>query len=210
MTRRSALSPVAAAALALAAASAGVEAAPPRSWVRGIPDVMQTNSYSCGAAAVQAVGQRFGVWGYQEEWADELGTSEEQGTHPGDMVEVLRAYDLDARLVEGMTLAQLFAHIDRGDVVIVDYQAWGEPTGKDYAHEWEDGHYSIAVGYSDTHLYLEDPSLLGSVGTLTHADFLARWHDYEVEDGARREYRQMAIVVTGPSAPPARRFTPIE
>jgi len=85
--------------------------------------------------------------------------------------------------------------------VIIDFQAWGDPEGKDYTEEWEDGHYGIAVGYDQNSLYIEDPSLLGTVGFLTHDEFLARWHDYEIEDGKRREYRNMGIVVTGDTEP---------
>lgn len=197
--------------LALLAASASARGAGPKPTKRvfGVPDVMQVNSWSCGAAAVQAVAQRFGHWGYQEPWARELGTSSEEGTHPRNMVQGLRELGLEAELVEGMTLDELRGHMDRGDVVIVDFQAWGEPLGKDYSKEWEDGHYGVAVGYSKKHLFIEDPSLLGTVGYLTFEDFESRWHDYENEDGRRREYRHMAIVVRGPR-PWQPRYTPID
>lgn len=193
----------------------------PTQWVKGVPDGMQMNDYSCGVACVQAIAQRHGHWGYQAEWAKELGTTPEAGTHPRRMVRSLRRLGLDARLVERLTLAELKAGIDRGDSVIVGFQAWAEdsharrqgqlPPARphDYTQEWECGHYGIAVGYSSEHLFIEDPSLLGTVGTLTHADFLARWHDYELENGRRREYIRMAIVVPGQGSPPPP-FTPIE
>lgn len=200
--------------LALASAPMRAEADPPKALrptvrVHGIPDVMQVNNYSCGAAAVQGVAQRYGIWGYQDRWAAELGTTPEEGTHPANIVAVLRSYDLDAQLIEGMTLAELFAFMDEGHAVIVDFQAYGEPSYGDYSQKWEDGHYGIAVGYSDTHIFIEDPSLLGTVGVLTHEDFQDRWHDYENEGGRRRDYRHMAIVVNGtPAWPP--RYSPIE
>lgn len=188
--------------LAPGLAAASEQALPrPRVWVPGIPHVMQMNNYSCGTAVFQAVAQRFGHEAYQETWAKELGTDPEEGTHPAALVEGLRDLGLEVELVEGMSLESLLEHIRRRDVVIVDFQAWGD-AGTDYSQGWEDGHYALAVGYSDHHLFLEDPSILGSIGYLTLEDFEARWHDYENEAGGRREYRHMAIVVRGPAGGP--------
>jgi predicted double-glycine peptidase len=163
----------------------------------GIPDVMQMNDYSCGVASVQAVAQYYGTWGYQDEFARELGTTPKNGTHPSRIVAYLRKLGLEASLEEGMTIDDLKRQVDAGVPVIIDYQAWGEPAGKDYAKEWEDGHYSIVVGYSGDRLMIEDPSLLGTTGELTATELMTRWHDYETENGKRREYRQAGIVVRG-------------
>lgn len=184
--------------------------------VRNMPDVMQMNDYSCGVACFQAVAQRHGHWGYQADWAKELGTTPEQGTHPSKIARRLKHLGLDAKVREKLTIAELKAMIDRGDSVIVDFQAWAESKRRqpiqrphDYSNEWESGHYGIAVGYDDTHLFIEDPSLLGTVGTVKLSEFEARWHDYEIENGKRREYHHMAIVVPGQGLP-AQPFTPIE
>jgi predicted double-glycine peptidase len=186
--------------LALAALSAlFVTAAPgvPSRMLAGLPDVMQANSYSCGVGAVQAVAQFYGVWGYHETYAEALGTSSENGTHPRAIEAYLRKLGLDARLVEGLTIADLRRYVDAGVPVIIDYQAWNGGARPDYAHAWEDGHYSVVVGYNRGHVFIEDPSLLGTVGWLTDAELEARWHDYETEKGQRREYRRMGIVVRG-------------
>ncbi len=188
-----------------------VLAPPPRpaSWVRGVPDVSQMNSWTCGASAVEAVLQAFGFEGYQEAYAREMESSEDQGTHPGRMVEALRRRGLRATLVEGMTLDGLRGQVDAGNLVIVAYQAWGGQAGKPYREEWEDGHYSVVVGYGDGFVFLEDPSILGSLGIIPEREFEERWHDYEVEEGGRREYHRMGIVVPGP-VPVRARYEKIE
>lgn len=163
----------------------------------GIPDVIQSNSWSCGAGAVQAVLTYYGVWGYQDDYAKEMGTTEDQGTHPAQMAAYLRKWGLDARMRENLTLADLRGFVDLGIPVILDFQAWGTPPAKDYSREWEDGHYAVLVGYDRKGFYLEDPSLLGTRGYLESADLERRWHDYEIEDGKRRQYRRLGIVVKG-------------
>jgi len=38
-------------------------------------------------------------------------------------------------------------------VVIIDYQAWNGKVGIDYTNQWEDGHYSILIGFNDRFLF---------------------------------------------------------
>jgi len=173
----------------------------PKAFISGIPDVIQMNSFSCGVAVVQAVATYYGQWGYQEEYAGRLGTTQAEGTHPAAIVRVLRSLGLEAKMIEDMTLKGLKDYFDKGHIVIVDFQAWGSPEDGSYEGRWEDGHYGIVVGYNDSLIFIEDPSLLGTIGYLTHEGFLSRWHDYENEDGKRREYRHMAIVVRGTPMP---------
>jgi uncharacterized protein len=197
--------------LTLAAATPGLAAGPgaPTRMLRGLPDVMQANSYSCGVGVVQAVAQYYGVWGYHADHVVKLGTTPEAGTHPARIVAYLRGLGLDARLVEGLTPRDLRRYVDAGVPVIIDYQAWNEAARPDYTRAWEDGHYSVVVGYNQGHFFIEDPSLLGTLGWLTDAELLARWRDYEVEHGKRREYQRMGIVVKG-KAKPAPAYTHVD
>lgn len=172
----------------------------PDFWVRGMPDAIQVNNYSCGVAVFQAVAQYFDHWGYQEKFAKQLGATPDDGTHPAAIIEGFRGLGLEAHLEEGLTLDRVKEYLRAGRVVIVDYQAWhGKPPVSDYTNEWEDGHYSILLGFNDRLLFLEDPSTLGTIGWLTNEEFLSRWHDYENENGRRREYVRMAIIVSGPA-----------
>jgi predicted double-glycine peptidase len=191
-----------AALVVVAAGCATGEVSLPRHRLERFPDVIQSNNYSCGVACVQAVLQYHGIWGYQDDYAKALGTTEKDGTHPARMVAYLKARGLDARLQEGLTVEDLERFVDEGTAVIVDYQAWNdEPKKVDYANDWEDGHYSVVVGYDADRLFLEDPVLLGSTGWLAIPDFERRWRDYETEDNKRREYRRSGIVVQGARKP---------
>ncbi len=195
---------------AVVAASAFLAAcSSPGSMVGRFPDTIQSNNYSCGVAAVQAVLQYHGIWGYADTYAREMGTTEADGTHPARMVECLRTHGLDAVLREGLTIADLKHFVDQGIPVIIDFQAWNEDPKTDYSAAWEDGHYGVVIGYRGETLYIEDPSLLGTVGELNVAELERRWRDYEEVAGKRREYVRAGIVVRGKVDPPPR-FTPIE
>jgi predicted double-glycine peptidase len=172
-----------------------------------VPDVVQSNSWSCGVAVVQAVLQAHGISGYQDDYARELGTTRESGTHPSRIVALLRKHGLGVELREGMNTDDLRRAVDRGDLVILDFQAWREDARGSYETDWEDGHYAILIGYEGDRLLVEDPSILGAVGWLAEKELLDRWRDYELERGRRREYVRAGIVVRGPvpGAPSARR-----
>jgi predicted double-glycine peptidase len=168
-----------------------------------VPDTIQSNAWSCGVAIVQAVLQAHGIWGYQDDYARELGTTPQKATHPARIVAILQKRGLDVELREGMRLDDLRRTVDRGDLVILDFQAWKGASTRVYANDWEDGHYAILIGYEGDRLFVEDPSLLGSRGWLSADDLLLRWRDYEVLQGRRREYLRAGIVVKGPLAPRA-------
>lgn len=172
-----------------------------RHMLRGVPDCMQANNYSCGVGSAQAVLQYYGIWGYQDELARALGTSARDGTHPARLAAYLNKQGLKAAIQENMSLAELEKVVDEGNLTIIDYQAYRESPNVAYATDWEDGHYSIVVGYDQDKIYIEDPSMFGSVGFLGRNELLTRWRDYEIEQGKRREYVRMGIVVRGKPVP---------
>lgn len=175
-------------------------AAPPLHRLPGFPHAMQQNSYSCGVGAVQAVLAWYdpvGLWTYQEDLAQELGTTEQDGTSPEAMVRVLKSKGLKAELKEGMTLRDLERWVEAQVPVIIDYEAYGAP-GVNYTRDWADGHYSVVVGYDASRLYLMDPSQMPGVATyLTRAELLERWHDRDLRAGKPHDYVRSGIVVQG-------------
>jgi predicted double-glycine peptidase len=172
-----------------------------RHMLRGVPDVMQHNNYTCGVASAQCVLQYYGQWGYQDEMGKAMGTTSAQGTHPVHITQYLTKQGLDAKIVEGMSLGDLEKVVDEGALTIIDYQAYRDKPSIDYATDWEDGHYSVVVGYDKSKIYIEDPSMLGSVGFLGREELETRWRDYELENGKRRPYVRMGIVVHGKPVP---------
>jgi predicted double-glycine peptidase len=186
----------------------------------GVPDVRQSTDYSCGAAALQAVLSYWGIDKREGELMAALKTTPRQGTHPLDIVRVVRELGLKAELREGLTLADLEGALRRGIPPIVDLQAWtvGNPSraGFAWADDWEDGHYVVLIGLDGQRLIFEDPSLLGTRGVIGRDEFFARWHDYEGEppyrpsDPGDRAYVRMAIFIEGAKPAPPPPLTPIQ
>ncbi|TBR24538.1 M28 family peptidase [bacterium] len=169
-----------------------------------VPLVRQATSYSCGAAAVMAVLQYWGVYdGGESGLYPELGTTEKDGTDPRSMAKVLAARGLESSWREGMTEADLEGHLARGETVILDIQAWTEddPTPEDYSDNWEDGHYVVLVGLDDTNVYVMDPSVSAGYGYFPRAELKARWRDYEDRGGTVWRNAGLGIVAKGKAVP---------
>ena len=115
---------------------------------------------------------------------------------------VAQAHHLRAELREGLTIDEVGRAVARGIPVLVSLQAWANPPRARFADDWDDGHYAVVVAVDGDQIVFEDPSLLGSRGTLTRSEFEDRWHDI---DGDHRSYR-LGIFFSGPHpAPPPRR-----
>jgi uncharacterized protein len=183
--------------------------------LEGVPDVRQSTSFSCGAAALQAVLHYYGVEEREDGLMKQLGTNAEEGTHPADILRVAKANGLRAALREGLGLEDLRAALDRGIPVITAIQAWKDEGGPAiaWADRWEDGHYVIVLGLDAASVYVEDPSLLGCRGIIPRKEFLERWHDYEGPSPYgpnRRAYVRMGLFIEGRPAAPARPFCPVD
>ena len=78
----------------------------------------------------------------------------------------------------------------------------------DWENRWEDGHYAVLVAYDDRNLYFMDIHPCSLSAFVPRREFLARWHDYEVRDGARVENFQLALYIKGKTLTQFSRFNP--
>lgn len=149
--------------------------------LKTVPDVRQSQNFSCGAASLQAVLNYWGIDEREGELIRQMGTTSESGTPPEAIVSAARAHGLDASLGTNLTLADLESSVAAGVPVITASQAWRDPEEANQSWEniWEDGHYMVVIGIDSNNLYFEDPALLGTRGVIPRQEFLARWHDYE-------------------------------
>ena len=176
-----------------------------------VPDVRQSTPYSCGASALQAVLAYYGIELREDELQRRLGTTPEQGTHPDRILALARELGFAPRLQENTTLEQLQQELLQGRPVILMLQAWRDPDEQQlsWSDTWESGHYVVVIGIDEQQLVFEDPSLLGSRGSIPRRQFLQRWHDYETTPQGRRNYHRAAILLGGKAPRPPQAVVPI-
>lgn len=163
-----------------------------------VPLISQARPWSCGAAALMAVLVYFGAFDDAESTLDaDLGVDPKEGTRVTSIVAEARRFGLGADARAGMALEDLDRELSRGAVVIAAIQAWPTEKIKDWRTSWEDGHYVVVVGLSTDRVYVMDPSVRTGYAFLRRDEFLARWHDYDLDGGRRVVWDRLGIVIRG-------------
>lgn len=157
-----------------------------------VPAFEQETPSSCGASALFAVAERFGVAPPSEAAMRLLlGTTEADGTPPPAMIAGAQELGLDVVAAENMTLPQLERALLRGWPVIVCLQAWA--SDKEWVDELESGHWAVAQGRDKRKIYFSDPAT-GGEDWIPRDEFLQRWVD---RDGAGKVWTRFGIIVKG-------------
>jgi predicted double-glycine peptidase len=123
-----------------------------------LPDVRQSTSHTCSAAALLAVLAYYGIDAREDRLSQALGATPEAGAPPQAIVRVARAHGLTAQLREGLTVDDLARETRAGRPVLIAIQAWREGR-RLYRDDWEDGHYVVVVAVERDLVVVEDPSL---------------------------------------------------
>jgi len=163
-----------------------------------VPLISQSYPWTCGGAALMAALVYFGLFDETESRLDaELGATPEAGTSVRQIVAAARRFGLHADARTDLTLDDVNRELAAGAVVIAAIQAWPAAPVTDWRANWEDGHYVVVVGISEDRVYVMDPSVRTGYAYLTRAQFLDRWHDYDVEGGRRVVWNRLGIVLRG-------------
>lgn len=167
-----------------------------------LPDVRQQTDYTCGPVALQAVLGYYGEEHFEADLAELCQADPQQGTPPERLAAAARQLGFQAEIRQHMTLTELERSVQRGVPVMVAAQAWRDPEQQQipWSNLWDSGHWMVVVGLDAEKVYLEDPSILGSLGEIPRREFLERWHDI---DGST-PFIQGGILITGkaPAPPP--------
>lgn len=98
------------------------------------------------------------------------------------------------------SLNQVKQFVDAGTPVIVLLQAWADRymTIDDWRRDWDNGHYAIVIGLNKDVLLFEDPATIRRTW-LREREFLARWHDMDINTGEKYEHFGMVLLGKQPA-----------
>lgn len=141
-----------------------------------VPLTRQATDYTCGAAALQSVLGYYGENIREQALAKELRSDSVNGTKYENIAAFAKRHGLSVRVMRNATIESLCKILDDGIPAICLIQAWPERK-VNYAKDWDDGHYVVAVGYDQNNIYFMDPCTLGNYTYIPKPEFLERWHD---------------------------------
>lgn len=155
----------------------------------------QTFDFDCGAKALQTIMAYYGIDIREDELMKELGTGKD-GTRVDKMISTAESKGFRVEAKQHLSIRDVKRYIDKGHPVIVLLQAWAERymTLKDWRNDYDDGHYAVVIGYTKGILVFEDPASFRKTW-LREYEFLARWHDLDLE--RNRKYEQFGMVLLG-------------
>lgn len=166
-----------------------------------IPNLRQYGTYTCGATCVQMLmnwinpyDSDLNLTAYEEA----LGTSEETGTPPENIIGYFEENEISITAKEKRTINNLTAALDKGHPVLMCIQAWAasddgynteNPDDEDtYLTE---GHWVICVGYkkldSGYTFYFNDPACVGYC-LMSEEELDDRWIDMDTGGNIYNHY----------------------
>ena len=138
----------------------------------GFPRSIQLlDSYSCGAKSVFTIMHYYGKHCTPKSVEEQLHTDED-GTSVSDIKRVLKRYGLAFQTLRNPGLRDLKAAINNACPVLISL--------------YDGAHYSVIYGFSDSHIFVSNPSLniltgYGSIRcAITNAEFRKIWDKYAV------------------------------
>ncbi|MBI3272452.1 MAG: C39 family peptidase [Planctomycetes bacterium] len=179
----------------------------------GVPDVRQSTDYTCGCSALVAVLGYYGFPVDEKTVTREAKVDPEVGAELEDLAAVAGRRGLKASVKEHLTLDDLAKELSEGRPILVLNQSWRTDPKLAWKDAWDDGHYLVVIGLDRETVYVEDPSLEGSRGTIPRGEFVTRWHGWTINE---KQTEGQALLVSGPRklgpAPAARTesFEPVE
>ncbi|MFH1010785.1 MAG: cysteine peptidase family C39 domain-containing protein [bacterium] len=153
----------------------------------------QTFDYDCGAKALQTIMAYYGV----EVREDELGHGAGRYARQRAMVTVAQHHGFEVKARQGWTLREVKRIVvDLEHPVIVLLQAWADRymTIEEWRTDYDHGHYAIVIGFAKGVLLFEDPASFRRTW-LREREFLARWHDRDLD--THEQYEHFGLVLLG-------------
>lgn len=141
-----------------------------------VPNLLAPTINSTGPTALQEVLAYYGTSIGIDKLVN-LTNNNANGTFPINIAEAADTLGFQSQIKENMSLQDLQQYVNQGVPVIVNIQAGVNSTENfNWTNSQQNGEYMVVVGVDSQNVYLEDPTILGSVGYIPNQEFLDRWH----------------------------------
>jgi SPP1 gp7 family putative phage head morphogenesis protein len=164
------------------------------------PELRQLYNYDCGASALQSVLTYYGYERREDELLKKLNAKNtdifDNGVYVKDIVKVSESEEnIKAEVKRGLEPKELTPYIKNNQPVIVLLQAWRDSKSpKEWATDYTDGHYVVAIGYEKDKIIFEDPSSYTRC-FISFSELKERWH--AINDDGEKDPVSLCIVFTG-------------
>lgn len=182
-----------------------------------IPNLRQYGGYTCGTTCVQMLMNRLRPYMGDlnlAEYERLLGTSEENGTLPQNILDFFAENDVEAAAKDNMTISGLTSALKQGHPVLMCIQAWSasEEYNTDDPDDTDtyltEGHWVICVGYkkqeSGCVFYFNDPACVGYC-LMDEENLDKRWIDMDF-NGIIYDHYGIEIAESAPEYDPRGAF----
>jgi ABC-type bacteriocin/lantibiotic exporter with double-glycine peptidase domain len=137
----------------------------------------------CGPACLKIVADYYGIHKSERELSKLCKASKIDGTTGENMLKGARAVGLDGKIQDNANFELIAKWLRKGIPVIVDWFSPGQSRPVEKSR-MADGHYSVVVGLTKTHILLEDPGL-GQKRKVPRHEFMRVWFDFDTRYLAR-------------------------
>lgn len=148
------------------------------SKVLEFPLFRQTFGWDCGTTALNMVLAFYGHDENAEVIIRATGAKPEAGTPIEGIKKAAKKYGLKFREDYNLSIDDLKKSIDDGKPVLIMIQAWTREDNPDWENEWDQGHYTVCIGYDKNRLFFSDPANIKKTW-LSNGDLNSRWHGWD-------------------------------
>lgn len=146
------------------------------------PGFRQTFEWNCGTTALNMVLAYYGYDVTESCIIKMSGANDKEGTPIEGMKKVAKSYGIQIK--EGkLSTSEIRDNIDKGYPSILLIQAWTKKIDPDWKNEWDQGHYTVVIGYDKNRLIFADPISIKRV-FLSDGSLNSRWHGFD-DDGKK-------------------------
>lgn len=151
--------------------------------ILAFPLYRQTFGWNCGTTAAHMIMSFYDKDMHENKIMKIAGGSKEIGVPIEGLKKVFSKYGLSFDESSNLSTDDLRKNIDKGCPTLIMIQAWTREDNPDWKNEWDQGHYTVCIGYDENKIVFADPANIKKVW-LTDGSLNSRWHGWS-DDGKK-------------------------